>query len=129
MFARRRRRRRLLVLVLVAILACAAGVAVAMLTDEPGDVSNPNVEFRGQEAPPTAPAEQTGRPHHDFFTWPVYGGNFERTHYLPLKDPLRPPYTVLWKHNAHVLLEFPPVAGRRDLFILKDNGVLVALDR
>ena len=116
-------------LVLVAILACAAGVAVAMLTDEPGDVSNPDVAFRADEDPQTAPAEQTGRPHRDFFTWPVYGGNFERTHYLPLKQPLRPPYTVLWKHNAKVLLEFPPVAGRRDLFILKDNGVLVALDR
>ena len=62
MFARMRRRwRPLLALAVVAALAAAAGVAVAVLTEQPGDVSNPNVEFEAEEAPTTAPVEQRPR--------------------------------------------------------------------
>jgi outer membrane protein assembly factor BamB len=117
------------VLALVALVSCAAGIAVAILTEEPGDVSNPNVEFQADEAPSTAPAERTGKPHSDFFTWPAYGLTTQRTRFLPLERSLRPPYTFSWAVRGRVLLEFPPVAGRRQLFLLKNNGALYAISR
>lgn len=90
MFARLRSRRRLLLgLALVAALAGSAGIAVVVLSEPPGDVSNPDVEFQADEAPST-------------FTWAVRGS---------------------------ILLEFPPVAGRRQLFLLKNNAALYAISR
>ena len=129
MFARRRRRRRLLALALVALVSCAAGIAAAIVSKEPGDVTNPEVEFQAEEAPEAPPAERTGQPHADFFAWPTYGLTTQRTRFLPLKRSLRPPYTFVWAVRGSVLLEFPPTAGRRQLFLLKNNGALYAISR
>ena len=49
-------------LALVALLSCAAGIAVAVLTEEPGDVSNPDVEFQAEERPAPRPPAQDARP-------------------------------------------------------------------
>jgi outer membrane protein assembly factor BamB len=130
MFARLRSRRRLLLgLALVAALAGSAGIAVAVLTEQPGDVSNPDVEFDADEAPSTAPPERTARPRAGLITWPNYGLTPQRTSFLPLKEPLRPPYTFTWAVRGSILLEFPPVAGRRQLFLLKNNAALYAISR
>ena len=129
MFARMRRRwRPLLALAVVAALATAGGVAVAVLTEQSGDVSNPNVEFEAEEAPTTAPVEQTPQAEDGDdkrrITWPNYGLNPQRTNYLPLREPLRPPFTFMWAVRGSILLEFPPVAGGRQLFLLKNNAAL-----
>jgi outer membrane protein assembly factor BamB len=130
------KRRRLVwaALVLVAFGAAAA-VAVAVLTERQGDVSNPDVAF--DTAPPAAPATSQPQPStknvkdpfDDGFQWPVYGLTKARTRYLPLDRPLRPPFTVRWKRTGSILLEFPPVLCGRSLYLLKNNGALYALSR
>jgi len=130
MFARLRSRRRLLLgLALVAALAGGAGVAVAVLTQEQGDVSNPDVEFRADEAPSSDSPEQIAPSRGPRFRWPVYGFTSQRTAFLPLKEPLRPPYTFTWAVRGSILLEFPPVAGGRQLFLLKNNAALYGISR
>lgn len=132
MFARLRSRGRLLALACVAIVSVVAGVGVAVLSEEPGDVSNPDVEFQAEEAPETtAPApqqRQSGRPATDF-EWPDYGLTPQRTKFLRMNEPLRPPYTFVWAVRGSILLEFPPVAGGRQLFLLKNNGALYGISR
>jgi outer membrane protein assembly factor BamB len=133
MFARMRRRwRPLLALVLVAVLATIAGAAVAVLTSQPGDVTNPDVEFEAEEAPTTAPREPAapGETNEEgLINWPEYGLNPQRTKFLPLSEPLRPPFTFTWAVRGSILLEFPPVAGGKQLFLLKNNGALYGISR
>ena len=55
-----------------------------------------------------------------------------RTRNLPLSDPtsLHPPYNVTWRRRrASVLMEFPPVAGRHNLYLLKNDGTVYAITR
>jgi outer membrane protein assembly factor BamB len=132
MFARLRSRGRLLLaLGLIAALAGVAGVAAAVFTEESGDVSNPDVEFQPEEAPTSAPEEQTDRPRQEgrSLTWPVYGYTPQRTKFLPLGEPPRPPFTFTWSVRGSILLEFPPVAGGRQLFLLKNNAALYGISR
>jgi outer membrane protein assembly factor BamB len=107
----------------------ATGAAVIVVTREPGDVSNPEVEFTA-----TAPAAKTAEPpatrsRGGGFDWPVYGFTKARTRYLPLDKPLRPPFAERWKLSGSVLLEFPPAMGRRSLYLLKNNGALYGISR
>ncbi len=132
MFARRRRRRRrLLGLALAGVLAAVAVVALVVVTRQPGDVSNPQVEFTPDAAPSaeSAPPPQRGSDGASRFAWPQYGFTPQRTSFLPLRRPLRPPYTFSWAVRGSVLLEFPPVAGGRQLFLLKNNGALYGISR
>ena len=133
MFARMRRRwRPLLALVLVAILATVAGAAVAVLSSQPGDVSNPDVEFEAEDTPtttPREPAEPGETTEKGLINWPEYGLNPQRTKFLPLAEPLRPPFTFTWAVRGSILLEFPPVAGGRQLFLLKNNAALYGISR
>ncbi len=129
--SRRPRRRRLLWLFagLAAVLLAVATVAVIVLTNEPGDLSNPDVEFTA-----TAPATKTAEPpptrtRAGGFDWPVYGFTKARTRYLPLDKPLRPPFAERWKLSGSVLLEFPPAMGGRSLYLLKNNGALYGISR
>jgi outer membrane protein assembly factor BamB len=118
------------VAVAAVVLCLAAGVAaVVILTGGPGDVSHPDVEFT---APPTTTTQQKPQPKtasDPGFEWPFYGYDKERTRYLPLKRPLHAPFTRPWHYKAGALLEFPPVLTARSMFLLKDNGVLVAIGR
>src|SRR3954469_1890518 len=114
-----------------AVVACiAVGIAaVVILTGGPGDVSHPDVEFT---APPTTTTEQKPQPKSASdpgFEWPFYGYDKERTRYLPLKRPIHAPFTRPWHYKAGALLEFPPVLTARSMFLLKDDGVLVAIGR
>lgn len=113
------------------VLAALVGAAVAIITSrEPGDFSNPDVEFRAEPATPKKAVEpdDDGRKGSSF-TWPVYGYDKARTRYLPLEKNFRPPFAERWEAPGDVLLEFPPVLGGRSLFILRDDGTLLARSR
>jgi outer membrane protein assembly factor BamB len=125
---RKRRRRVILIGFLVAVLA-AGGAAAFVLQHQPGDVSNPNVEF---DASPTATPtpEQTPQPKKvRDFRWPVYGYSNDRRRQLDVPRSLRPPFKRVWSFNGRHLLEFPPVMAKRSLYLLKDNGKINALNK
>src|SRR5436190_4343812 len=95
------------------------------------DISNPNVEFSNQPGQPPPPEPKRRGNLEPSFEWPVYGYSKQRTRQLALRDPsaLHPPYFTKWAEHGHVLIEFPPVLGRRSLYMLKNNGALYALSR
>ena len=84
----------------VLLLVAAGAAAAVVLTSEPGDVSNPDVEFtRGAAAPHRAarPTRKDGaHPFDDGFSWPIYGYTKQRTRWLPLNVDLRPPFVQEW---------------------------------
>jgi outer membrane protein assembly factor BamB len=128
------RRRRRLVWVALAIVSVLLGVVAAVvLTSRPGDVSNPDVAFETtpSQAPTTTTPTTTKSkdPFADRFEWPVYGLTKSRTKYLPLAQPLRPPFVVRWRLSGSILLEFPPVLCGKQLFLLKNNGALYGISR
>ncbi len=121
---------------MLALLAAGAAAAV-LLTNEPGDVSNPDVAFDvptpttpagGSTLTSTAPSAPE-RSAADAFRWPTYGYDDARTKYLPLAEPLRPPFAERWKLGGSILLEFPPLVIGRSLYLLKNNGALYSIDR
>jgi outer membrane protein assembly factor BamB len=121
-------RLRRLVLAAVVLIALAGVTAAILNSREPGDFSNPDVEFKAQDTSPK-PAPKKPGSRSDSFTWPVYGYNKARTRYLPLAKPFRPPFAERWTRGGGVLLEFPPALGGRSLFLLKDDGMLQAISR
>jgi outer membrane protein assembly factor BamB len=132
----RKRRWRRIVLVLGLAMVLLVGAAAAFVViRQPGDVSNPDVEFRAEpsqtpetELEPDAPGKKKTDPV-DRFIWAQYGYTRDRRRYLPLKDPPRPPFREIWQYQGRVLLEFPPVIGGKRLYLLNDNGVLYSLDK
>src|SRR3954453_8353329 len=126
----RRRRRILIGLGVVVILVVAAGAVFALT--RPGDVSNPDGEFRAEPTEtavpdaPQAPKRGEKDPLHRF-VWPVYGYALARRRYLPASQNLRPPYYRVWSLTGRVLLEFGPVLGGKSLYLLKNNGALYAI--
>lgn len=119
--------------VVVAALLVIGGFAVWNHFRGPSEVSNPNVEFTGQAPPstePTAPADAEDS-FDDGADWPMYGATEQRTRYLPFagKAPIRPPLTTVWGSTGRVLLEFPPVLCGRRLYLLRNDGILRAIDR
>jgi len=132
----RKRRRRRIVLVSGLVLALFVSAAAAyVVTRKPGDVSNPDVEFRAepsatpeQEVEPDAPGKKKTDPF-DRFIWPIYGYTRDRRRYLPLKDPPHPPFDEVWRFSGNVLLEFPPVIGGKRLYLLNDHGKLFCIDK
>ena len=117
----------------VLLLVAAGAAAAVVLTSEPGDVSNPGVEFTQEQQPPTVPpptAPKDGaHPFDDGFSWPVYGYTKQRTRWLPLNVDLRPPFVQEWALTGSVLTEFTPVLCGRSVFLLKNNGALYAVSR
>ena len=121
----RRRRTRVLLGVLGLLVlagAAAAFVVYRAATDEPGNVSNPDVEFE-QDAPPPEPEPQ------DTSRWPLYGysKDHRRAYRPPREMPIRGPWSKVWRRKASALLEFPPVIYRGSIYQLADNGVLYAV--
>jgi outer membrane protein assembly factor BamB len=130
---RPRRRRRILIGVGIAVILIVAAGAVFALT-RPGDVSNPNVEFRAEPTETPLPDEtQTPKKGQkdplDSFVWPVYGYTKDRRRYLPASQNLRPPYYRVWSLSGRVLLEFGPVIGGKSLYLLKNNAALYAISK
>jgi outer membrane protein assembly factor BamB len=113
----------------MALLLVGGGAAFYVMSRAPGDVVNDDVEFQSTAtATVQAPAAEAGGIK-GAFDWPVYGYAKSRTRYLPLKEPLRPPFAERWKLGGSVLLEFPPAMGRRSLFLLKNNAALYGMSR
>ncbi len=128
---RRRRRRRIRLGVATLVLLGSVGLVV-VLTHGPGNVSNPDVEFRAEATPTTVPVpgrESKGAKKVKPLTWPMYGYSADRRRQLSVPRGLRPPFERKWSFNGHHLLEFPPVISGDRLFLLKDNGVMHAIDK
>lgn len=128
---RPRTRRWLLALALGFLVTLSLGGGAVLLLDRsPDDVSNPDVPFSTATPPeaeePRAVSRSTRRA---AFEWPIYGYTKARTRYLPLAEPLRPPFAERWKLSGSILLEFPPVMGGKSLYLLKNNAALYKLAR
>jgi outer membrane protein assembly factor BamB len=118
--SRRWRRRGL---VAVAVLALLAGGAVAfVLLHKPGNVSHPNVDFTTSTAKPPPPKPQPV----SHFSWPFYGGDGTRNHFLANKLGLS--FKIGWRFEDYVLLEFPPVMYGTTLYLLDNYGSAKAID-
>jgi outer membrane protein assembly factor BamB len=120
-------------LALGAVVLVLGGGAALLLASGEGDVSNPGVTFVDTQESTPAPATGAARPRRhpadDRFEWPVYGFTKSRTHHLPLRTELRPPFVEKWAVRGSVLLEFAPVLCGRSLFLLKNNGALYSISR
>lgn len=122
--------------VIVLVAAVAGGFVVLDRLRGPSEVSDPSVEFADVPQPtattPTAPVDAQDT-YDDGADWPVYGGNPQRTRYLPFasptKAPIRPPFQEQWGSTGKVLLEFPPVLCGRTLYVLRNDALLRAIDR
>jgi outer membrane protein assembly factor BamB len=126
------RRRIVIGLALVVGLLIAGGTVFALT--RPGDVFNPDVEFSLEPEQTPIPDPSSGSKDRkgdplDGFRWDQYGYSKDRRRYLPAKAGLRPPFERRWNWHGHVLLEFPPIVVGDRLFLVKNNAVVVALDR
>jgi outer membrane protein assembly factor BamB len=132
---RKRRWRRIVVGLVIALVVLVSAAGAYVVTNQPGDVSNPDVEFRDQpadvpeeEVEPDAPGgKRTAAV--DRFIWAHYGYTRDRRRYLPLKDPLHPPFNEIWQYTGNVLLEFPPVIGGKRLYLLNDSARLISIQK
>jgi outer membrane protein assembly factor BamB len=120
-----RSRRRVVILLGLAVALLAAAGAGAFVLLSGGDVSNPNVDFSAE--PTETPAPEPRTPEKDF-VWPLYGYSPQRRHVLAAPRRLRPPFRQVWSWNAHSLLEFTPVIAEGKLFVIKNDGAVIAVD-
>jgi outer membrane protein assembly factor BamB len=123
------RRRWPLVLAVVVVLGGLAGLVVYNTwVKAPGDVTNTKAEFKDtteQPAPPPPPAPRRKR-QIETFVWPDFGYSPNRARYLDAK--IKPPFKPIWSyHGDKQLLEFPPVMAKGTLFLVRNDGVAVAL--
>ncbi len=127
-------RRRIVIVIgaVVTVLVCAA--AVFALT-RPGDVFNPDVEFRAEPEETFVPTPVPGvKPKKkgdplSGFQWAQYGYSRDRRRYLPTDNSVRPPFKRLWSWSGYSLLEFPPIIVGNRLFTTRNDGVVVAINR
>lgn len=121
-------------LVVVLVALAVGGIALDRRLGGPAEVLDRSVEFAGGDGtapgPQRAPADAEDR-YDDGADWPVYGGNPQRTRYLPFAgpQPIRPPLTERWGATGSVLLEFPPVLCGRRIYVLRNDGLLLAVER
>jgi outer membrane protein assembly factor BamB len=106
-------RRKLVIGIAATLVILIGAAAVYALTHQPGDVSNPNVEFRaeptGTPVPDQAPVPgKKGDPLRNF-EWPDYGYSKDRRKYLAASFAIKPPFKRLWSRRNSVLMEFSPV--------------------
>jgi outer membrane protein assembly factor BamB len=109
------RRASALALVLLAVAVVAAGVVYleskrSELIVGPGAAVDP-------EPPETRPSS---------FVWPTFGYTRARTHNFPSR--LKPPFRSVWKARpSGKLLEFPPSLARGRLYVVENEGRVLAL--
>jgi outer membrane protein assembly factor BamB len=114
---------------LVVVLVIAGAVVAYVLSQAPGNVSHPNLQFT-QPTTTSAPApKKHPRKLVDNFQWPWYGLDAGRTRFFAAQGTkLHPPLHVGWTFNDGALLEFPPVIYHTTLFVLDDNGYARAIN-
>jgi outer membrane protein assembly factor BamB len=130
--------RRRIVVVLGAFAAVLVCAAVVFAVTRPGDVFNPDVEFRAEptqtsvpkaEAPKKKKGKKKKADPLSGFTWAQYGYSRDRRRYLPTDPSVAPPFFRRWSWSAHVLLEFPPIIVGQRLFVTRNDGQVVKLDK
>jgi outer membrane protein assembly factor BamB len=136
---RQRWSRRRIVIGLGALVAVLAGAAAVFALTREGDVSNPNVEFRAEptQTPVAADEKPAGKGRKkakkrrplDGFRWAHYGYTKDRRRYLAADFRVRPPFKRRWNWDGRVLLELPPIIVGNRLFLTKNDGMVVALNR
>ena len=118
------RRRWPFVLAGVLAVGAIAGVVAYNSFKEPGDVTNENAEFQDTEEQPPPPAKKKRKA--ETFMWPQFGYTDARTRYLA--TDLKPDLRRKWRYRARgQLLEFPPVLAKGVLYLVRNDGVAVAL--
>jgi outer membrane protein assembly factor BamB len=120
-----RSRRGLLAAALVLVLA--GGAVAYLMGRKPGDVSHPNVEFTAPKTTATVTPPKKKRVPPQRFLWPYYGYDAAHTKVLPASGGVRPPYRRGWRYSQRALLEFPPSIARGSMYLMRDDGVLVAI--
>jgi outer membrane protein assembly factor BamB len=108
---------------IVLLLGAAALGAYLYERHRTGNIYHPHARFVPEPTPSLA------RQSPDRFAWPIYGYTKNHTRFFPAPVSLHPPFKTLWAHNAHALLEFPPVIRGSHIFQLGDNGVLTAINK
>jgi outer membrane protein assembly factor BamB len=129
--------RRRIVIVLAAFAAVLVCGAIAFALTRPGDVFNPDVEFRAEPTETSVPTPEATKNKKKpkktdplaGFQWAQYGYSRDRRRYLPADPSVAPPWHKRWYWDANVLLEFPPIIVGNRLFLTKNDGVVVALNR
>jgi outer membrane protein assembly factor BamB len=123
------RRRWPLVLAAVVVLLGVGGLIAYNAVKRPGDVTNENAEFSDTtEQPPPAkpPATPKRKRKRETFLWPDFGYSPNRARYL--QADIKPPFKAIWKYRGdRQLLEFPPVLANGTLYLVRNDGVAVAL--
>jgi outer membrane protein assembly factor BamB len=122
--------RRALIALVVLLLIAGAG-AYYVLSHGPGNVSNPDVAFEDETPTATAtPTATKGAKKPPPFVWTMYGYTPDRRRFVDVPDELvKPPFHRRWRYNSPVLLEFPPVLSPQALYLLRDDGILISLDK
>jgi outer membrane protein assembly factor BamB len=123
-----RRPRRGLLVALAAVLLLAGAAAAFLAFRQPGDVSNPDVEFEAPTTATTAPPKP--RPEVDDTLWATYGrDDARRRDFGEAPGYLRPPFRRGWTYRGPVLIEFPPAIQGSTLYLLDDDAMLRAIQK
>jgi outer membrane protein assembly factor BamB len=115
----------------VVLLGIGGLVAYNTWVKAPGDVTNENAEFQDttEEAvppPEPEPEPQKKKRRGETFIWADFGYSPNRARYL--NADLEPPFEPLWKYRGdRQLMEFPPVLAKGVLYLVRNDGVAVAL--
>lgn len=121
--------------VIVLALLVVGGLAAWDRLRGPSEITDASVEFSDREQPTPSADPKIPRNRHDSYDdgadWPLYGGNEQRTRYLPFPRGTRlgMPLRTRWREGGRILLEFPPVLCGRRLYLLRDDGLLLAIER
>jgi outer membrane protein assembly factor BamB len=129
--------RRRIVIALGVVVLLLVGGAIAFALTRPGDVFNPDVEFRAEPTETSVPEEPAATPNKKAkkkdplagFLWAQYGYTPDRRRYLSTRPSVAPPWHTRWSWDANVLLEFPPIIVGNRLFVIRNDGEVVALNR
>ena len=117
------------VLAAVLVLGAIGGLVVYNNVKEPGDVTDPDAEFQDtsdQPAPPPEEDKPKKKRKGETFVWPDFGFTPNRARYL--NSDLKPPFKPIWKYRGdRQLMEFPPVMAKGVLYLVRNDGVAVAL--
>jgi outer membrane protein assembly factor BamB len=125
-------RRKIFVGIAVTVVVLIGAAAVFALTQKPGDVSNPGVEFRAEPTGTPVPDQQPKGKRDDplaNFVWPDYGYTKDRRRYLPASFRIRPPFQKQWTRRAPVLLEFSPILVGKALYNQDNNAQANSYDK